>query len=101
MRTTRTILIVLAALIVVLIGAVLVVPSLIPSEVYRAEIAGHASAALGRAVEIKGPVRLSVLPSIEARATSVTIANAEGFSDGPLAQADELRAKLALWPLLQ
>jgi AsmA protein len=96
----RIILIVFGALIVLLVGALFVVPSLIPTDVYRAQIESRATDALGRQVEIAGPVKVSVLPTLQARAQSVTIANAEGFDADAFVQVEELRARLALWPLL-
>jgi len=84
----------------VLIAAAFVLPSLIPSDVYRAKIEETASQTLGRAVTIGGDVKVSAFPSIQARATSVTIANESSFSAPALAEVEELRATLAILPLL-
>jgi AsmA protein len=47
-----------------------------------------------------GKVGVSIFPRIEARADASTIANPEGFGDQPFASMKELRAAVALWPLL-
>lgn len=96
----RIVLIALAAVVVLLVGAVFVLPSLIPAEVYRAQIETRATEALGRPITIAGPVSVSVLPTLQARASQVTIANAEGFEADSFAQVEELGARLALIPLL-
>lgn len=83
-----------------LLAAVMVVPMLIPAEVYRQRIEAEASRALGRDVEVTGNVSVSVFPRIEARAGASTVANPEGFGDAPFASMRELRGAIALWPLL-
>lgn len=84
---------------VLLAAAILVLPNLIPQEVYRAKIAEVASQALGRKVTVTGNINVAVFPRIEARAGASTIANPEGFGDTPFASMKELRAAVALWPL--
>ena len=96
----RTLLIGVVAIVVIALAAAFIIPSLIPAEVYRAQIEERASAALGRDVSIDGDVNVAVFPSIQARASGVTIANADGFSAPNLAETEELRARLALLPLL-
>jgi AsmA protein len=97
---SRLIIIIVVALVVVVAAAAFILPSLIPAEVYRAQIEARASEALGRPVEVGGGVSVSVFPSLQARAETVSIANAEGFEAAAFAEVDELRARLALWPLL-
>jgi len=90
---------VVGGILVLLAAAILVLPNLIPQEVYRAKIAEVASQALGRKVTVTGDIKVSVFPRIEARAGASTIANPEGFGDAPFASMKELRAAVALWPL--
>jgi AsmA protein len=80
--------------------AVLVVPNLIPQEVYRAEIEKVAYQVTGRKVSVTGRIEVAVFPRIEARAGASTIANPEGFEGSDFASMKELRAAVALWPLL-
>ncbi len=90
-----------AAIIVGLLLIVAVVaPFLIPSSVYKSQIESGASAALGRDVSVDGDVSVRIFPRIQARANTVTIANPPGFSDRPFAAVEELRAGLAILPLL-
>ena len=92
--------IVAGGLVVLTIGALLVVPQLIPSDVYRDRIQTAASSALGREVAVTGDVKVRVFPRIEARAGATTIANPEAFGDAPFATMGELRAAVKLIPLL-
>jgi AsmA protein len=91
----------LGIFICLLIGAAWFLPGLVPASVYKDTIQTQVSAALGRDVTIGGDVKLSILPVIRANAQNVTIANAEGFSDRPLAQMSSLQAKIKLIPLLK
>jgi AsmA protein len=99
MSRTKKIAIIAGAILVVLIGVVLIIPMLIPSDVYRQRIEAEATKALGREVNV-GKVGVSLFPRIEARAGASTIANPDGFGDQPFASMKELRAAVALWPLL-
>src|SRR5690348_16814011 len=99
MSRTKKIATIAGAILLVLIGAVVIIPMLIPSDVYRQRIEAEASRALGREVKV-GKVGVSIFPRIEARAAASTIANPDGFGDQPFASMKELRAAVALWPLL-
>ncbi len=89
-----------AGLLFVLVAAAVIIPFLVPNEVYRAQIEKSASKALGRDVTLTGEVGLSVLPRISARIDGVTIANPPGFSREHLIEAGELRAVVRWAPLL-
>ena len=91
----------LGIFIFLLIGAAWFLPGLIPASVYKDKIQTQVSAALGRDVTIGGDVKLSILPVIRANAQNVTIANADGFSERPLAKMSSLQAKVKLIPLLK
>ena len=79
---------------------VAVVPYLIPSEVYKAQIEKQAEAALERDVTLEGDARLSVLPQIAAKIGGVKVANPTGFAAENMIEAGELRARVKFWPLL-
>ncbi len=96
----RRILLIAGGVLVLLLGALLIVPNLIPQEVYRAKIEEEASKVLGRQVKVTGNIGVSIFPRLEARAGASTIANPDGFGDAPFASMKELRAAVALWPLL-
>jgi AsmA protein len=92
--------IIAGGILVVLAGAVVILPQLIPSSVYREQIQTAAYEALGRPVSVTGDIKVSVFPRIEARAGATTVANPAGFGDAPFASMGELRAAVKLWPLL-
>lgn len=94
------ILIIAGGVLVLLLGAIMIIPNLIPQEVYRAKIEEEASKALGRQVKVTGNISVGIFPRIEAKAGASTIANPEGFGGQPFASMKELRAAVALWPLL-
>jgi uncharacterized protein involved in outer membrane biogenesis len=91
---------VLGGLLGLLFLAVLIIPNLIPQEVYRAEIEKAALQATGRKVTVTGAINVAVFPRIEARAGASSLANPEGFGEEPFASMKELRAAVALWPLI-
>jgi len=91
----------LGLLITLAVIAIAVLPSLIPSSVYKEKIEQQISASLGRDVVIAGDVKLRVFPSIRAKADNVTIANADGFTAPAFASMDSLEAKVKLFPLFK
>ena len=96
----KKLLLIPAALIVIFLAAILILPGLIPSEVYKAKINEQVSKSLGRDVTIAGDVDVSVFPRISASASNVTIANPAGFDGPQFATMDALSAKVKLLPLL-
>lgn len=96
----KRIFIIAGAIVAVLVAAVMIVPMLIPSDVYRQQIEKAATEALGREVKVTGKIGVSVFPRIEARAEGATIANPPGFGNAPFASMKQLRAAVKLIPLL-
>ncbi|MEE2929220.1 MAG: AsmA family protein, partial [Pseudomonadota bacterium] len=92
--------IILGALLAILLAVVAVVPFLIPSSVYKAQIESAATNALGRQVVLNGEASLSIFPVIAARVDGVEVANPEGFTDDLMVDAGSLRASVKLLPLL-
>lgn len=95
----RKLLVGLVILVVLIIGGLAVVPSLVPSSVYKEKIQAQLTKELERDVTIDGEVKVSVFPSIRAKTDRVVIANPEGFSDAPFVAMDGLEAKIKLLPL--
>lgn len=85
---------------VVLIGAALTVPFLVPKSVYRAQIERAAGQALQRKVTLDGEVRLSLFPRIAASIGGMKVANPEGFEGPYMIEAGELRGAVKWGPLL-
>jgi AsmA protein len=96
----KRVLIFLGALFAIVLAVIAVVPFLIPSSVYKAQIESAASKALGRDVVLNGDASLSILPVISARVDGVEVANPEGFTDALMVDAGSLRASVKLLPLL-
>jgi len=96
----RKILIGIAVLFLLLIGAFIIAPGLIPSDVYKQKIETQLSNELGRDVTISGDVRVQSFPLIRAKTNGVRIENYDGFSDTPFLTVEELEARIRLFPLL-
>ena len=97
----RKALLILGGALVLLIAAVLIVPSFWDWNRYRPIIAEKVEAATGRRLAIDGDVRLVMLPAPSLSATRVRLANVAGFTDPELATLEELRIRLAFLPLLR
>jgi uncharacterized protein involved in outer membrane biogenesis len=90
-----------AGLIVLLIVAALVVPSLIDWNAYKPEIAAEAKKATGRNLDIRGNISLSVLPSPRLAIADVRLSNRSGATAPNMAEIRELRVAVKFAPLLQ
>lgn len=97
MRTRRILLLGLPALLVLLVGAVWIVPGLLDWNRYRFAVEALASTTLGRHVTIEGPISLSLLPQPTLTAAGMDVADA---GDGIKLTVKELRLRVALIPLL-
>lgn len=96
----RRFLILLLIIAAVIVGAAILLPSLIPEDVLRTRAETAASETLSREVSLEGDIRLQLLPTAQVRAADARIANAQGFSSEPFAQMEEMRVSVALLPLL-
>jgi AsmA protein len=96
----RKFLFVLLGLVVVLIGAALVVPFLIPTDTYKQQIAREVEGATGRKLAIDGPLRFTILPQLGLEAQQVTLANAPGAASPTMVRLKALEVELKVWPLL-
>jgi len=90
----------LGLIIVLLVAAVLILPSVIPASTYREPVETAARDALNREVTLGGDIALQVFPQLQIRASEVSIANADGFGDAAFAEMREMRVGVRLIPLL-
>lgn len=90
---------ILFSLIIILVGAALVVPFLIPLDTYKKEAIARLSEATGREIKIEGDIRLQLVPNIAIALNKVTVGNPKGFSSPYLAYIDSLNVEVALKPL--
>jgi hypothetical protein len=98
MRVVRIVTIVAGVLLGGTLLAAWLVPPMLDWNRYRDSMATLVSGQLGRAVQIEGPVSLSLLPQPILTAGRITVADA---GDGVTATVAELRLRLALGPLLR
>ena len=96
----KRILIIAGSILAVLVIAVIALPFLIPSSVYKSQIESAATKALGRNVTLIGSPSISIFPSISARIDGAEVENPEGFTDPLMIKAGQLKANVKLWPLL-
>jgi AsmA protein len=96
----RRFFVILLVLVVAILGAALILPSLIPAEELRTRAETAASDALGRQVTLDGDIRLQILPTVQVRAQNAAIANEVGFGEEPFAEMAEMRVTVALLPLI-
>jgi AsmA protein len=94
-RSTRIELMILAAVVVLL-----VTPFLLPMNVWRGPIERAASSALGREVDIRGPIHLSVYPDIGLRLSEVSVANPAGSKDPEMIRAGSIVVGAKIVPLM-
>ncbi|MFQ5467289.1 MAG: AsmA family protein, partial [Kiloniellaceae bacterium] len=90
----------LAAVVVLVVVALFAVPALIPVETYKARIEDAAREATGRALTLKGDLKLSLLPRVELEAADVAFANAPGARAPNMASLERLVLQLQVFPLL-
>lgn len=88
---------VLAGLLLVLAGALWIVPRLLDWESWRPQLAELATARLGRTVHLDGPITLVLLPQPRVEAEAVSVGAAE---DGISITARSMRLRLDLGALL-
>ena len=97
----RTLLATIAALVLLVAGAVVAVPYVVPQDWLRQQLATQIERATGRPVAVTGPVRVRALPQLSARIEGLRIPNPPAATADDLARVEELAAELALWPLLR
>jgi len=89
------------ALLAVLVAVLVVGPSFVDWNSYKARIAEEVRSATGRDLTIAGDLSLALIPAPALSATGVGLANLEGGSAEPMVSLDSLRVRVAFWPLLQ
>ena len=90
----------LGTLVALVIIAVAVIPHVVNLGPVKHEIERVASSSTGREVTIKGPLSLSLFPWVGFDAEEVSVANAPGFGDKPLAHVKEADIHVQLLPLI-
>lgn len=91
----------LAAVVVLLVGAALIVPSVIDWNAYKTEIAAEVRKATGRTLDISGKLEFAVLPTPRLKVTNARLSNAPGATAEYMVSLKELEISVKLGPLLQ
>src|SRR5262249_50574391 len=96
----KKLLIGLAVVIVLLVGAVVAAPFLIPVDTVKAKLVEQVKSATGRDLRIDGPLKLSFLPAVGIEASQVSFSNAPGGQAKDMASLGKLQLDLKLMPLI-
>lgn len=96
----RKLLIGAGLLAVLLVAAAALAPFLVPVERYRALIEARVQKETGRAFQIRGPMKLSVLPNLRLELNDVHLGNRPGGRAPEMASLKRLDLGVALRPLL-
>ena len=97
----KRILIALVLIVILLVGAILILPGLVPTDTYRTKLESELSKTFARDVNIVGDIKLSTFPVIKVETGAVTLSNPEGFSGNNFVDVQGMAAKVKLWPLLR
>lgn len=96
----RRLLIAVGVLVVLVVGAAVLVPMLVPVDAYKSRIEAAVRDATGRSFEIRGPMSFSVLPSFAFQAEQAVLGNAPGATAPQMVAIKRLEVTVALLPLL-
>ncbi|QQP90972.1 AsmA family protein [Skermanella sp. TT6] len=88
------------AVLLLVVGAVLVIPSLIDWNSYKVDIAERISAATGRAVTLDGDIDLALLPRPTLSVAGARLAGLPGAAEPDMARLRKLDVRVAFMPLL-
>jgi hypothetical protein len=100
LRPPRWLVVVVAALALIVIGAAVALKVMLPPEKLRAMIVPRIEEKVGSEVTLSD-VRLRIFPRIAVRLDDFAVANPPGFSAEPALRLDALELQVALWPLLR
>ncbi|HKW52292.1 MAG TPA: AsmA family protein [Stellaceae bacterium] len=90
----------LAILIALVLAGLVLAPQFVDLNRFKGPIAAELTALTGRAVELRGPLGLSLLPGPTVTARDVRLANPPGAAVEDMVRLRAVEVKLAFWPLL-
>lgn len=100
-RLIKFVLLALGAIVLLLVAAALVLPMLYDTEDLKRQVSEQVQAQTGRTLDIDGDLGFRVFPWLAVEIGQVSLGNAPGFGDEPMARIEEARAGVALMPLLR
>ena len=89
-----------AALILLLLIVVISLPFIIDPNQYKGQIISQVKKETGRELAIPGDIKLSVFPWLGVQLGEVSLGNAAGFGEKPMAQIKTMDVRVKLLPLL-
>ncbi|MBC7952748.1 MAG: AsmA family protein [Rhodospirillaceae bacterium] len=96
----KKILIALGVLVVLAIGALVILPSLVPADKIKQEVVAQVKSATGRDLSIDGKVSVSAFPSLSVQVSNVALSNPPGFQGKDMVRLGALDVRLKLLPIL-
>lgn len=99
-RILKLLVIVAAAVIVLVVGALLAISILVDPNDYKDEIEAAVADATGRTLTLEGDLELHVFPSLSIAVGRAVLSNAPGFGSEAFAEIGGARLRLELLPLL-
>ncbi len=88
-------------IVAVLVGAVIALPFLVPSDVIRDQVVATVKAKTGRDLVIRGNTSFAVFPTLGVTLEDVTLSDPPAMGGGTLLQMKSLNMLVKLWPLLR
>jgi AsmA protein len=92
--------VVVLALVVVVIGALLVIPNFIDANNYKPELEKYVLEATGRPLSVGGDVRLSLFPWAGVSFSDLRLGNTPAFDEKDFLTVKSFDVRVKLWPLL-
>ena len=96
----KKIVIAILVVLVVIIGLVVALPFIVPTDRIKQELILATNDATGRELAIDGDFSFSVFPTLGVTAEAVTFSNADSAQNADMAAIDSLTVKLSLLPLI-
>ena len=91
----------LAALIVLIVGVVVLLPLLVPQDTIRNQLISRVEESTGRTLTIDGDIKVSLVPRVKLELTGVTFANAAGAAAPDMAKLAQLQLEVGIFPLIR
>jgi AsmA protein len=94
-------LIIIGALIVIVIGALLILPSVIDIQTYKPQIEKKVAKATGRPFTLEGPIKFSLFPWASVTLSDVHLGNPQGFEERDFFSVERFEIRVKLLPLFR
>ena len=99
-KPVRTVVSILLGLVLLIVAAIIIIPLVVDPNDFKPEIQQAVKDKTGRDLAIPGDIELSVFPWVALELGEVSLSNAEGFGDQPMAKVDGISIRVKVMPLL-